>query len=321
MNVKQILSLSVSVSITFIKSSKPGRAYLISLFSHLKSLFHMSHKKDRNILVNAGDTLKTFLFCDRHFHLLADQDELKNGSRSIQDLYLRMVPFAWISLELRKRFYEAFGLQVSDKVLERMFYFCLSHREWNDLTDHFGYSPQTLYSALLQKSEDPDLNVLYRIRKHLDVIVPKETFPNYYKLISISAEIQGLQKKSTPETVKDDTEKRSFFASQLMTSVAFNQVENSVMAALKAFSFWLYILDDFADLKKDRGLNRLTFLSLVEHPEKELMKYQNQLVRIISETAINAKPCVSLIKLLNHVIVKAVDNDISIEEQLLGESQ
>jgi len=262
--------------------------------------------------------ISTLQHCDRMFQETVPAKLCSKAGRSRNDSYARLVPFAWIGLEIRTRFMEAFGVQPGEDANRLLCLLVFVHREWDDLIDHVP--PEELQQALL--SDTPPaapLGLLYHLTNlHNDLARRLGCFEKMFEVWNKGMEFYNMP--FVPEQADAYLEKKAEISEEAHFAVIPDLPANLVQA-LRPFSIWLSCLDDTADVERDRAQNRSTFMTLAEDPVAEAWRFE-QLAEeeIHAAHPLDEHPLFLLMRSMTADVAAAVRAGRDIEHEFYGGS-
>lgn len=260
--------------------------------------------------------MRNFSRCDGCFSAWVPRGITSATGSDRLRIYRRLVPFAWVSQAIRVRMFAAFGLECDRAAEERSILQSFTHREWNDLADQWGISHADLYDIFNpDKPLRSEMKLYQSFSRRLIRSVPAESFPNYYRLVQASP--RAVSPHTSREAARKVTSENALFSVRISFYIMRDQLPDAFLQVLPAFGFWLYCLDEFADLERDARVGKNTYMSTVTDPEKELENVFRQMAAALEEAA--PRPCVLLdyLELLQSDVVRLKRRGVDIEKRLL----
>jgi hypothetical protein len=264
-------------------------------------------------------TARNLRVCDRNFRRLVTRAAARAVGRPLPRLYDRLVNFARCHLDLRSRIFHAFRIPYGRRAEDRCVLQSFVHREWNDLIDEQGIDVRELFRAMnLRREAEGRLFLVRRLKQEFDLRVPRERFPNYYRLADRSARL--YPRELTRENARERTAEMSLFSSLLATYVMRNDVDEALKEALRPLSLWLYCLDDLADLREDAKGKGLTYMSTVADPEEEIRRLYRDSEASLRRLARRPERVLPFMRVMTRQVIEAGRRNENVEQLYFGEA-
>ncbi len=251
----------------YLSLSKIGKRFLQKSFKKSRQLNKTIKQPFFLDLRKSLYLIKSFQLCDKIFNLQVQDQLCVELGRDKKAMYPRFVTYGWISLLIWSKMLDAFNLNYDQPAKDSCVLFAFRHREWNDLFDNQGYTFAQLtevfnYQAVIPKQ----LTLLRRLIQTQQKLIPPDRFGKYYQLM------QRLNDCSFFEHTSDKAERIldqiAPFVARLFIYIMVPEVPLGLEEILKPVGKWLYMLDELTDLEHDRKKNQITYMSMVQDPEK-----------------------------------------------------
>jgi len=306
----------VDIARTWLSLSAYGRAWLDTMRRYAGPGSGSERQRILNDPARRKTMLRSVRVCDRVFHEEVPPELCRRTGRDPYAVYLRFVPFACLNVEIRARILDAFRLEYDEAALARVAFMFMSVRENNDLKDRL---PPAEVHYILHHSKAPPrdeaLLCVHLVRTYPERM-PRETFGQLWDLFARAPSIAW--EPSASISLRDHLAARGHVGTLLGLHAALPELPPEVGEALKPFSFWFYVLDEFADLARDREAGRVTFLSTVENPEAELRASLEAAIVALRAAAPRPERLVAMMQFLTEKAIEAKSSAMDIEEQLLA---
>ena len=247
--------------------------------------------------------METLKVCDKVFSSQASDQLCFKLGRDKQVMYARFVAYGWFSLLMWGKLLEAFNIPYGQDAQERCVLVAFTHREWNDLFDHQGYSFQQLVMAFDYQAVIPkELKFLRQLKQMERKLAPSDRFEKFYE------HMQGFDICSlfeyTPQKAEIVLNQVAPFIALLFMYIMVEEIPEKLKEASKPIARWLYMLDELADLEQDRKINRITYMLMAKEPLEEMWKQYEICRKIILRNAPNPD---KLIKFMETITSKVID--------------
>jgi len=303
---------------TYLKASPHGRHYLRDLQKNTHSKAsgstpdYLRNRWQRSLLMH------NFSTCDHSFHQWIPDDIPSSTGTDRSRIYLRLVPFAWVSQAIRTRVFEAFAIPYDRTAEDRSIIQSFVHREWNDLADRRGIAITELYKALdPQGPPHPAMALLRSLWARLLQLVPRDRFPDYYRMVTEISRVSSLM--ATPDGAARFTAERGHFAARVCLTIMREPLPDRLERVLPAFGLWLYCLDEFSDIERDRSSGRTTYMSIQADPEREMQRIYLEMEQTVTADAPHPRRLLDYLDALQSDILRLKRDGVDIEKSLLHE--
>jgi len=228
--------------------------------------------------------IRTLIHCDRMFFDNVSDSICRESGRDRAAIFARLVPFAWIGLEIRKRFMEAFGVEPGEDANRLLCLLIFVHREWDDLID--SVSPEELKAEMQSgKSVRPAFSLVHHLTNVHNKLARK--LGCWEKMVAVwDKAMKFYDIPFVPEQSAEHLEMKASLSEEVHFAV-LPELPSGLRQALRPFSIWLSSLDDTADVERDRLQNRMTYMTLVNDPVEESWKFE----KLAEEAVMAAEPC------------------------------
>lgn len=261
--------------------------------------------------------MRNFSICDRCFSAWVPRGIHSAMGSDRFRIYRRLLPFAWVCQAIRVRLFAAFGLECDRAAEERSVLWSFIHREWDDLADQWGVSHADLFDNFNpDKPLRSEMELYQSLYQRVIRSVPAEQFPIFYRLVSEMP--QAVLRHSTREAAARVTADNSHLSVRMSLYVMRNDVPDTLLQVLPAFGFWLYCLDEYADLERDEAAGKVTFMSTVDDPGMELDKAFQKMSSAVEAVAPRPRVLLDYLDLLQRDVKRLKERGVDIEKRLLN---
>jgi hypothetical protein len=261
--------------------------------------------------------IKNLKVCDKVFNQQVSDQLCAELGREKSVMYARFVSYGWFSLLIWGKLLEAFNLPCDQNAKERCVLIAFTHREWNDLFDHQGYSFDELFKAFDYQSSIPKpLTFLRQLKQMETKLAPEERFGKFYQ------HMQGFNVCSlfeyTPEKAEIILDQVAPFVALLFMYIMVNDIPEELKEVTKPVARWLYMLDELTDLEHDKKINRVTYMLMVKEPEKVMWEQFEQCRKVILHNAPNPDKLISFMETITSRVIDAKKRGTSIESSFFN---
>jgi hypothetical protein len=300
---------------TYVPLSAHGRRFFWEMGRNAWRAHRSSAYGDMRDAARRQAILQGFRACDRVFARAVSDALCRHAGRRPRDVYRRYVRFAWLNTEMRCRTLAAFALPCDAAAVERVALVSMLIREWNDMKDRAAMPP--LLRVWLGQEERPGagFELLAALVAARDREVPRDRFPQFHAAV---AEVPRLyDQPAAPDGLRARLEWRSHLAALIALRAGVDDIPAAVAEALKPVHAWFYILDEYADLPRDRAAGRATFLGAVADPEAELLAALATAEASLRRSAPAPEALLDLMRSLTRMIRDARRDGVDIEQEFL----
>jgi hypothetical protein len=260
--------------------------------------------------------LRTLRLCDRIFHEVVAPALYETTGRTRAEVYSRLVPFAWIGVEIRARFMDAYGASPGAKDNRLLALLILVHREWDDRLEE--YPPETLMAAVLADQPPFPKAALANRLTHLFIELAAEMgcLAKYQAMLDRLQAFYHLP--FTPSEAAEYLEKKAAMDAEAHFAL-LSRIPPEMEGALRPFGLWLFGLDEGADIGSDRARGRETYMTLAADPVAEIERFHLALVEHVRRTATrDPRRLFLLMRSMTDDVVEAIRSGRSIEREFYG---
>jgi hypothetical protein len=289
-----------------------GRRWLATLHRHAG----LGSGAERQVILNDPARRQTLLrsvrVCDRAFRKHVPRTLCWRVGREPYAVYLRFVPFACLNVEIRARILDAFRLAYDEAALARVALFFMVARECNDLTDRLSAAEvEDIMNRWKEPPREEALLFVHLVRVSLAGLPPDKFGRLWSKRWTIP--VAGGRSSTSLE---DHLAKTSHLATINGLYAARPDLPEEVGEALRPFSVWFYMLDEFADMARDREAGKPTVMTTVADPEGHLQASLEAAVSALRSAAPQPERLISLMQFLTDKTLQASRAGLDIEAEI-----
>ncbi len=192
-----------------------------------------------------------------------------------------------------------------------------THREWNDLFDNRGYTFDQLIQAFDYESSIPKELSFLRQLKHLERnYIPSEHAKAFYRHLE-DLHVCSLF-EYTPQKAQIILDQVAPFVALVFIHVMVERVPAELEAAVKPIARWMYMLDEFIDLGRDRKIGRTTYMTMSNDPEGAIRQQCELCRQAVSQYAPRPDNFIKLIEMVTSIVINSKQKGVDLENSFLS---